>query len=320
MRVSVNVIAGAALLAALLGPALAASPPKVFPTADDAAKALVDASERHDTAALAAILGSDGDELISSGDPVQDRARRERFVQRAREGLRVAPDPFRPGRLVISVGKDGWPMALPLIAVSGGYRFDAASAKLEILARRIGRNELGALATLRALVAAQLEYAYADLNRNGVHDYARQIWSDPGQRNGLYWATKEDEPASPLARVVERSTAEGYEGNAQDGSMTYHGYVFRTLEAQGARAPGGARDYAVRNLMLGGFAFVAYPVEYGVSGIKTFVVNHEGVVWERDLGARTAAVASTMRKYDPGKLWKLAPVEPASEARSDPSR
>jgi hypothetical protein len=320
MTPAARIAASVVLMMALACPVLAGPGPKVFPTPEDAAKALVDAAEHHDTPALVAVLGSDADELINSGDPVQDRARRERFARRAGEALRVEPDPFRSGRLVIVIGKDGWPVPLPLIKVSDGYRFDVAGAKLELLARRVGRNELDAIATLRALVGAELEYAYSDLNRNGIHDYARQILSDPGRRNGLYWDVKEGEPESPLARMVGRAAAEGYEGFASGGPLTYHGYVFRLLEAQGPHAPGGARNYVVRGLMLGGFAFVAHPLDYGVSGIKTFVVSHDGVVWEKDLGARTTATASALRVYDPDKTWRPSPEPSAGEARADPPR
>ena len=311
---------GVALVVILLSPARAAQGPRVFSAPEDAARALVDACERHDTAALADILGPDATELITSGDPVQDKARLDRFVRRAREGLRVEPDPFRAGRLVINVGQDGWPMPLPIVKAPDGYRFDVGAAKSEILARRVGRNELNAIAALRDFVAAQLEYAYADSNANRVHDYAQQILSDPGQRNGLYWEVKDGEPPSPLARVVGRVIAEGYELPKPAEPVTYHGYAFRILKAQGRHAPGGARDYVVRGLMIGGFALMAYPVEYGVSGVKTFVVNHDGVVWEKDLGPRTPHIGSTIRRYNPDQTWKQSPQGAAEASRVAPPR
>ena len=318
MTLPARLALGVALVAILLGPARAAQGPKIFSTPEDAAKALVEACERHDTAALAAILGPDAGDLINSGDPVQDTARLDRFVRRAKEALRVEPDPFGAGRLVIIVGTDRWPVPLPIVKASDGYRFDAGAAKAEILARRVGRNELNAIAALRDFVAAELEYAYADSDKNGIHDYAQQILSDPGQRNGLYWDVKDGEPPSPLARIVGRVTAEGYELPKPGEPIMYHGYAFRVLKAQGRRVTGGARDYVVRGLMIGGFALVAYPVDYGVSGVKTFVVNHDGVVWEKDLGPRTTAIASAIRRYNPDATWKLSPQE-AAEARRVPT-
>lgn len=306
---------GVALVAILLNAARAAQGPKIFSTPEEAAKALVEACERHDTAALAAILGPDADELINSGDAVQDKVRLDRFVRRAKEALRVEPEPFGAGRLVIIVGKDRWTAPLPIVKASDGYRFDVGAAKVEILARRVGRNELSAIAALRDFVAAELEYAYTDSNKNGIHDYAPQILSDPGQRNGLYWEVKDGEPLSPLARVVGRVTAEGYELPKPDEPVVYHGYAFRVLRAQGRHVTGGARDYVVRGLMIGGFALVAYPVEYGVSGVRTFVVNHGGVVWEKDLGPRTTAIASGIRRYNPDATWKVSPLEAAEAAR-----
>ena len=302
---------GVALVAILLSPARAVQGPKSFSTPEDAATALVEACERHDTAALAAILGPDAGALINSGDPVQDKVRLDRFVRRAKEALRVEPDPFGAGRLVIIVGEDRWAVPVPIVKASDGYRLDAGAAKAEILARRVGRNELDAIAALRDFVAAELEYAYTDSNKNGIHDYAPQILSDPGQRNGLYWEAKDGEPPSPLARIVGRVTAEGYELPKPGEPVMYHGYAFRVLKAQGRHVTGGARDYVIRGLMIGGFALAAYPVEYGVSGVKTFVVNQDGVIWEKDLGPRTTAIASAIRRYNPDATWKLSPQEAA---------
>lgn len=320
MTLPARLAPGIALVAILLSPASAAQGPKTFSTPEDAAKALVEACERHDTAALTAILGPDAGDLFNSGDPVQDKASLDRFARRANEALRVEPDSFGAGRLVIMVGKDQWPVPVPIVKAPDGYRFDAGAAKAEILARRVGRNELSAIAALRDFVAAELQYAYSDSNKNGIHDYAQQILSDPGQRNGLYWEVKDEEPPSPLARIVGRVTAEGYELPKPGEPVIYHGYAFRVLKAQGRHVTGGAQDYVVRGLMIGGFALVAYPVEYGVSGVKTFVVNHDGVVWEKDLGPRTTAIASAMRRYNPNATWKLSPQEAAEAPRSPTPR
>ena len=184
---------------------------------------------------------------------------------------------------------------MPIVKASDGYRFDADAAKAEILARRVGRNELNAIAALRDFVAAELEYAYTDSNKNGIHDYAPQILSDPGQRNGLYWEVKDGEPPSPLARIVGRVTAEGYElAEARRAGHVPRLRVSRS-HGPGPSRDGGDRDYVIRGLMIGGFAFVAYPVEYGVSGVKTFVVNYDGV----DLGERPRSPDNGHRLGDP---------------------
>jgi hypothetical protein len=315
-----RIILAVALVVTLPGPARAAQGPKVFATPEDAARALVEACERHDAKALADILGPSATELINSGDPVQDSARLDRFVRRAREALRVEPEPFQAGRLAINVGKDSWPVPVPIVKSADGYRFDADAAKSEILARRVGRNELSAIAALRDFVQAELEYAYGDSNQNGIHDYAPQILSDPGQHNGLYWEVKPGERPSPLARVVGQVTAEGYELPKPGEPVTYHGYAFRVLQGQGRHVTVGERDYVIRGLMIGGFALVAYPVEYGVSGVKTFVVNHDGVVWEKDLGSRTTALAAAIRRYNPDQTWKPSPHEAAEAPRPSTSQ
>ena len=303
----------------LLGALTFASPaspeaaPKVFATAEEAAQAFVDASERQDTAALESILGPEGDSLINSGDAVQDAARRARLVGRAKEHLGVEKDAFHSGRYIIAIGKDSWPLPLPLLKVEGGYRFDAGEAKAEILARRVGHNELNTIAALRDLVEAEREFAYLDVNKDGSHVYAQQLLSDPGKRTGLFWEVAEGEPDSPLGALVRRAEAEGYGPPAAGQPPIYHGYVFRILKGQGPNAPGGALDYVVRGNMMGGFAIVASPAEYGVSGVKTFLVAHDGVVLEKDLGARTTALVSAMTLYNPDKTWIEAPKEPLEE-------
>jgi hypothetical protein len=300
------------LLAASIAGAPPTSPPaspKIFPSAEEAAQALVDASGKQDVAALEAILGPDATTLVSSGDPVQDAARRERLVGRAKEQLKVVADTFHAGHFVVEVGKDAWPLPLPILKVAGGYRFDAAEAKSEILARHVGHNELSTIAALREIAEAERDYAYLDLDKDGLHEYAQKILSDPGAKDGLYWEVASGERESPLAGLVHHAAAEGYGPPAAGTPPTYHGYVFKVLKGQGAGAAGGARDYLVRGKMMGGFAFVAFPVEYGVSGVKTFLVAHDGIVWEKDLGANTRVLASQMALYNPDKTWREAPQE-----------
>lgn len=288
-----------------------------FPSAEEAARALVNAEERNDTAEILKILGPGAKDLITSGDKAQDEKRRADFVKRAKESLRVAPDPFRAGCLVVSVGKEGWPLPIHLVKAKDGYRFDIAGSKLEILARRIGRNELNTIEALRLFTEAEREYAYSDLDRDGMRDYARLIISTPGKHDGLYWEPKAGEPESPLAKVFGNAVAEGYKLPANGQPPIYHGYVFRVLKAQGPEARGGARDYVVRvtsakrknqeEHMIGGFAFVAYPAEYGNNGVKTFLVNQDGVVFEKDLGPDTRALAVAMKRFNPDKTWREAP-------------
>jgi len=314
------------LLAAALGlfcsvqAASAAPNVKTFATAKDAAEAYTAACEQQDTAALAAILGPDGNELINSGDEVQDRRRRERFAAMAKEGLDVRPDPVETGRFLMYVGKQEWPLPIPIVQTKDGFEFDASAGKAEILVRRVGRNELSAIEFLREFVNAELEFAYGDANQNEVRDYAQHIRSNPGKHDGLYWEAAEGQPGGPLGEFMARAQGEGYEVPETDQPFTYRGYVFRILQGQGPNASDGARDYIVRGDMIGGFAMVAYPAEYGASGVKTFVVNQTGVVYERDLGEKTRTIGATMKAYNPGKNWAPSPREEPGDEQAAPAK
>ena len=281
--------------------------PKIFASAEEAAVDLVTAIEQNDQAELITILGVTAKDLGAQGGGMPDPDRREKFLQMAKESLHVVSDPFQLNRFQMAVGKENWPVPLPIVKVKGGYRFDPAEAKIEILARRIGSNELEAIEDMRDFVEAEHEYAYSDLNENGMRDYAQQIISTAGKHDGLYWEAKAGDPACPLAKVVGRATAPGYVLPASGQAPIYRGYVFCILKAQGPEAPGGARDYVVHGSMIGGFAFVAYPAEYGITGVKTFQVNHEGIVWEKDLGPNTKALASAMKRFNPDKTWLESP-------------
>ncbi len=305
-----NVLLAAGVLLASVGIAGAQKSnagPKVFATPEEAATAFISASAQNNQPELITILGAKAKDLVAQGDGMPDADRREKFLQLAKESLHVAPDPFSINRYRISVGSENWPVPLPIVKVKGGYRFDPAEAELEILARRIGANELEAIEDLRDFADAEREYAYSDLNHNGMRDYAQQIISAPGKRDGLYWETKPGDPPCPLAKVVGRATAAGYSMPATGQAPTYSGYVFRILKAQGPAAPGGGREYVVQGSMIGGVAFVAYPAGYGVTGVKTFQVNHDGIVWEKDLGPNTKSLASAMKRYDPDKTWRESP-------------
>lgn len=289
----------------LAAPAVAATPQRVFATPEAAATALVQALRAHDRAAVLAILGQSASPWLSSGDPVADRAAREGFVQRYEEKSRVAVAPDSKAQLLI--GADDWPFAFPLVKGKAGWRFDTEAGKTELLARRIGGNELAVVNVLLAIVDAQREYASADRDGSGLRQYAMKISSTEGKRDGLYWKTADGEPDSPLGPLVTRAAAEGYKGS--QGQQPYHGYLFRLLKSQGPHAKGGAMDYVVRGRMIGGFAAIAYPAKYGNSGVMTFIVNHDGVVYERDLGKDTAARVASITRFDPGPDWTPAKID-----------
>ena len=277
---------------------------KVFASPEEAAVALADAMRGENIGTLVVVLGPGSESLVHSGDPVADRATRERFLTKFDEARKI--DGSSAGRVVLTVGKDEWPFPIPIVRKGSGWVFDTAQGKEEILARRIGRNELSTVQVMRAIVDAQREYAMEDRDGNGLLEYARKFWSDPpGEKNGLYWETKEGEDPSPLGPLAARARAEGYKKKkGGEGTVPYHGYLYRILSAQGTNAPGGAFDYLVKGKMIGGFAVVAYPAQYGKSGVMTFIVNHDGVVYERDLGSKSEAKARAMTKFDPGKGWK----------------
>jgi DUF2950 family protein len=273
-----------------------------FPSPEAAVAALVQAARAGDTAMLLRVLGADARTLIASGDEVADRRSRERFVRAYDDAHRLAE--VGPGRLVLMVGQDGWPMPIPLVQDAAGWWFDASQGREEILNRRIGRNELSAVQVCLAYVDAQREYYVRDPDGDALLQYAQRFRSTPGKRDGLYWDTQPDEPPSPLGALVARAEAEGYPAKRPSGArIPYWGYYYRIVKAQGPHAPGGAYDYVVRGNMIGGFALVAYPAEYGASGVMTFIVSHDGVVYQKDLGPGTAATAGALTQFDPDPTW-----------------
>ena len=277
---------------------------KSFATAKEAARALLAAAEADDVAALLLLFGPGGQEIVASGDPVQDRNHRSQFVTNAKKSLKMEHDPNNPNCVRILLGKDDYPFAVPLVRTNGRWRFDTQKGKVELLARRIGSNELDAIGACSAFVGAQYEYASEDHNSNGVREYAQKLISSPGTKDGLFWPTSSDEPESPIAARVTKAIAEGYTKTG-DKPVPYRGYYFRILTSQGKQAPGGAMDYLVRGMMIGGFGLIAWPAEYGISGIKTFMVNQDGVIYERDLGVNTAEIAQSMVQFNPNKTWHV---------------
>ena len=275
---------------------------KGFATPDEAVKAFATAMRSNDEQALLSIFGTAAKELISSGDPVRDKQRREMFISDYDRKNSITQE---GAKMVLVIGEKDWPFPIPLVKKGDQWIFDTKAGKEEILNRRIGEDELSTVQTLLAIVDAQREYALIDRDNDGLRAYAEKLRSDPGKKNGLYWETKEGEEPSPLGELVADARAEGYARTGpKQGPIPFHGYYFRLLKKQGKHAPGGAFDYVVKNKMIGGFAVVAYPAVYGSSGVMTFMVNHEGVLYEKDLGQNTAKTATAMNSFDPDKTWK----------------
>ena len=284
----------AAICAALIvaGPVTAQ---ERYQTPDAAVTALVTAAKAADRDAVLRVLGPGSAEIASSGDPVADAATRKRFIEAydAKHDLKVDG----ADKATLLVGAKSWPFPIPLVRQDGQWRFDVAAGREEILLRRIGRNELSAIQAALAYVDAQQEYAEKD--REG---YAQRIVSRSGKKDGLYWPAKEGEARSPLGELAARASAEGYSPGQR--RAPYHGYFYKILTRQGPNAGGGAMDYVVRGKMIGGFALVAYPAQYKNSGVMTFLVNHQGQVFEKDLGPNTARLAAGMTAFDPDGTWR----------------
>ncbi len=294
----------ASLVFAACGAALAApqAAQRTFATPQEAAHAVVEAAENNDTNALLKIFGADGRSIVVSGDAAEDKDGRAQFARLAQEKLQIRQD--APDRATIVAGTDEWPFPVPLVEKNGQWRFDSARGKVEVLARRIGRNEMNAIEVCRGYVEAQMEYAAHDRDADGNLEYAQKIMSSPGKKDGLFW---EGEAES----LVPKSFAEAAAAMFAEGKkpVPYHGYYFHILKAQGPDAAGGAVDYVVKGEMIGGFALIAYPAEYGTSGIRSFIVNHKAVVYEKDLGPSTATAARQMTRYNPDKTWKAVALE-----------
>jgi hypothetical protein len=295
------------LLALLIFLAACSKPEKpslrVFASADDAGTALLEAAKSGDQNALLAIFGTDAKDLISSGDAVQDKAAVDRFV--AAYPIMHRWRKMADGAQVLFVGADNFPFPIPLKKnTSGQWFFDTATGKDEILSRRIGRNELAVIDICGALADAQAEYFSQRHDGGSAKQYAVKFISDSGKQNGLYWDSPEGQARSPLGPMAAFATDEGYTVKA-DSHAAFHGYRFRILKKQGSHAPGGAKDYVVDGKMVGGFAFVAYPAEYGNSGVMTFMINQDGVLLQRDLGKTTTETATAMTEFDPDNSWSV---------------
>jgi hypothetical protein len=269
-----------------------------FATPEEAVQALLAAFRTDDTKLIHKVLGRGSSKLIRSGDPVADDQARDRFVAAFAQRWKIEREGDYKATLLL--GEKEWPFPFPLVETRGRWAFDARSGAEEILNRRIGRNELAAIQVCLAYVDAQREYALNDEDGNGVHDYAMRLDSAPGAKDGLYWPTSEGQSPSPLGPLAAKAMVEGYGSGLGE---AYHGYFYKILASQGQDAPGGAYDYVVNGKMMGGFALVAYPARWGASGVMTFIVNHDGVVYQTNLGKETAVTASKMTRFNPDSTW-----------------
>lgn len=276
-----------------------ASAQKTFPSPEEAVKAAIAAVRSNNDNELLAIFGPQAKEILLSGDPVADKQRRAEFISAYDERNRLSTE---GENTILIVGKQDWPLPIPIVKKGQSWMFDTEKGKQEVLNRRIGENELFTIQACLAIVDAEREYAMKDRDRDALLEYAQKFVSDPGKKNGLYWDAKAGEPQSPLGPIMTRIRAEGYQMNPS-APVPYHGYYYRILTAQGKDAAGGAYSYIIKGKMIGGFAVVAYPAEYGNSGIMTFIVNHDGKVFQKNLGSNTAALAKSMKEYNPDKTW-----------------
>jgi hypothetical protein len=280
---------------------------KTFSSAEEASNALVKAAQSNDEKAMLDILGPDGKQIVSSGDEAEDASSRANFVQRYEQMHRLVKEP--DGTTTLYIGAENWPTPIPLVNKGNSWYFDTEAGSKEILYRRIGENEVSTVRVCQELVAAEKEYYSTDHN-----EYAQTIFSKQGQRDGLYWKAPEGETQSPIGPLVASAFA-GSHGDNQDGTPApFRGYYYRILSRQGKNGPGGAKNYAVNGKMTEGFAFVAYPAEYGSSGVMTFIVNEDGVVYQQDLGRKTEVLAKGMREYNPGPKWQKSEEQPAETA------
>ena len=289
----------------------------VFASPDDAMKALLEDLPARDPKEMLRLFGDEGDDLLNSGDDVADQAAVRRFLDAYNQKHHF--DYSADGTTAtLIVGDNDWPMPIPLVkdSTSGSWSFDTAAGKDEIINRRIGRNELDVIQVCKAICDAQQDYVHRDPDHDGIDEYASKLISDPGQKNGLYWPTAEGEPPSPLGELVAHATAEGYAADPakRDQPHPYHGYFYRLLTSQGPHAPGGAADYMVNGHLIGGFAIVAWPADYGNSGIMTFICDYKGDVYQKDLGENTADAVKSIQSYDPDDSWKKAETDNSSAA------
>ena len=281
------------------GSAASATTPKTFSTPQAAADALIDAAERFDVPALEEILGPGGKDIVHSGEPARDREIAKQFAEQARTKMKVSVDAKTKRRAFISVGSDDWPFPVPIVKLGTTWSFDSKAGLNEILRRRIGRDELDAIEICRGFVEAQEEYALTKHGDSNVNQYAQKIISTPGKQDGLAWQNPDGTWGGPVGENAARAIERGYSSRTEP----YHGYFFRVLKGQGPQAPLGQMDYVVKGAMIGGFALIAVPAQYQVTGVMTFIVSNDGVVYQKDLGPNTLEVARKIDRFNPDKSW-----------------
>ena len=290
--------AAAAPLAAAGAPATG---PRAFDTPQQAADAVVNAAAKYDVPAIVQIFGPNAKDILFTGEPPRDRQRAADFAAEAKEKTTISVDPKTKDRAFIIVGKEDWPFPVPLVKRAGKWSFDIQAGRQELLYRRIGANELDAITICRGYVQAQYDYAFRKREGYQVHQYAQRLISSPGQQDGLAWRNPDGTWGGPVGENVARAIAQGYTGSR---SEPYHGYFFKVLTGQGPAAPLGAMDFVVKGVMIGGFGLAAAPAEYEVTGVKTFIVSYEGIVYQKDLGPNTLAIFQKMKLYNPDKTWE----------------
>ena len=301
-------VLAASLATVLCARARAQSSPVADPRAEQesfaspqwAVEALIRATEQYDVSALLKVFGPQGKDFVSSGDPVHDKNYAQGFAKMALEKRSIIIDPTNGSRAILTVGKDDWPFPVPMVRKGRKWVFDSAQGRDEILYRRIGANELDAIQICEGFVEAQKEYASEVHDDSGINQYAEKIISSAGKHDGLYWQNPDGTPGGPISEAVARAIAEGYSPNRPSG---FHGYIFKVLKGQGPAARLGQLDYVINGVMIGGFALVAVPAEYRVSGVKTFMVSYDGIVYEKDLGRNSRDIVSNMERYNPDTTW-----------------
>ena len=282
-------------------PAPSSSAQMTFSTPQAAVDALIQAAGDYDVPALMKIFGPAGKNFISSADPVRDKSKAVAFAESARTKNVIQDDPKNPNRAILVIGNDDWPFPVPLVKKGGKWHFDSAAGRSEILYRRIGTNELDAIQVCRGYVEAQDEYAQTIHDNSGINQYAQKIISTPGKQDGLYWVNADGTPGGPISEPVAKAIAEGYSVAQRS---AYHGYYYKILTGQGPAAPSGKINYVIQGVMIGGFALIAAPAEYRVTGVKTFIVGPNGIVYQKDLGPDTLKIAKDIKLYNPDKTWQ----------------
>jgi Protein of unknown function (DUF2950) len=287
---------------------------KSFASPEEAVTALVSAIRADNEKEMLSIMGPGGKELISSGDETADRTGRQKFLKAYAVMNRI--EKASAGKMVLHVGKDNWAMPIPIVERGKRWVFDAQAGKEEILDRRVGRNELNVIEVLHAIVAAQYAYADEDRSAGGCGQFAQRIISTPGKRDGLFWEAKEGEETSPLGPFIARAAQEGYASETEGITLSpFHGYYFKIVKGQGKNAQGGAYSYVVKGKMILGFGLVAYPAQYGNSGVMTFMVNQGGVIYQRNLGKDTVRIAKAMKVFNPDNTWEKIEGKTANDVR-----